>query len=515
MIIATLTEGDGKEKMKLYNTMTNKIEEFKTIEENKVKMYVCGPTVYNYIHLGNARPIVVFDTLARYFKHKGMEVEFVQNFTDVDDKIINKSIEKGISANEISEKYIKYFFEDISKLNILESVKRPKVTENMKEIIEIIQKLINNGFAYEKDGDVYFEVKKYKDYGKLSNQKIEELELGARIDVSEIKKNPLDFALWKKKKDGEPFWESPWGQGRPGWHIECSAMAKKYLGDTFDIHGGGQDLVFPHHENEIAQSKCAYHQNPKEFGKSEKDYGNFANYWLHNGFIQINGDKMSKSLGNFFLLREILEKFSGNVVRLFILSAHYRKPINFSFENMEDTKKALQNIVKSMNKFEDIVEKYRNDKATEIKNLVFSQKIDEFDKKFEDAMDEDLNTPQALATIFDQIRETNKFISANENEISAVCFEIKKSYASLKEKIENVFGIAVEAENTVKEENGENMELTKKLIELLLKIRNEARSEKNFKLADRIRDELNSLGIKIEDNKDGSSSYKMKNKKQD
>ena len=289
--------------MKLYNTMTNKIEEFKTIEENKVKMYVCGPTVYNYIHLGNARPIVVFDTLARYFKHKGMEVEFVQNFTDVDDKIINKSMEEGTSASEVSEKYIKYFFEDISKLNILESVKRPKVTENMAEIIEIIQKLIDNGFAYEKDGDVYFEVKKYKDYGKLSNQKIEELELGARIDVSEIKKNPMDFALWKKKKDGEPFWESPWGQGRPGWHIECSAMAKKYLGDTFDIHGGGQDLIFPHHENEIAQSKCAYH-------------GNFANYWLHNGFIQINGDKMSKSLGNFFLLREILEKFSGNVVRV-------------------------------------------------------------------------------------------------------------------------------------------------------------------------------------------------------
>ena len=247
--------------MKLYNTMTNKIEEFKTIEENKVKMYVCGPTVYNYIHLGNARPIVVFDTLARYFKYKGMEVNYVQNFTDVDDKIINKSIEEGISASEVSEKYIKCFFEDINRLNILESVKRPKVTENMAEIIEIIQKLIDNGFAYEKDGDVYFEVKKYKDYGKLSNQKIEELELGARIDVSEIKKNPVDFALWKKKKDGEPFWESPWGQGRPGWHIECSAMAKKYLGDTFDIHGGGQDLVFPHHENEIAQSKCAYHGN--------------------------------------------------------------------------------------------------------------------------------------------------------------------------------------------------------------------------------------------------------------
>ena len=462
--------------MKLYNTMTNKIEEFKTIEENKVKMYVCGPTVYNYIHLGNARPIVVFDTLARYFEHKGMEVEFVQNFTDVDDKIINKSIEEGTSASEVSEKYIKYFFEDISKLNILESVKRPKVTENMAEIVEIIQK--------------------YKDYGKLSNQKIEELELGARIDVSEIKKNPVDFALWKKKKDGEPFWESPWGQGRPGWHIECSAMAKKYLGDTFDIHGGGQDLVFPHHENEIAQSKCAYH-------------GNFANYWLHNGFIQINGDKMSKSLGNFFLLREILEKFSGNVVRLFILSTHYRKPINFSFENMEDTKKALQNIVKSMNKFENIVEKYKKEKIENIKNSEFSQKIDEFDKKFEEAMDEDMNTPQALATIFDQIRETNKFISTNESEFSRIYYEIKKSYDSLKKKIENVFGIALEAGNAVKEEDGENMELTKKLIELLIKLRSEARSEKNFKLSDEIRDELKALGVEIKDNKDGSTDYNL------
>ena len=502
MIITTLTEGDGREKMKLYNTMTNKIEEFKTIEENKVKMYVCGPTVYNYIHLGNARPIVVFDTLARYFKHKGMEVEFVQNFTDVDDKIINKSMEEGISANEVSEKYIKYFFEDINRLNILDSVKRPKVTENITEIIKIVQKLIDNGFAYEKDRNVYFEVKKYKDYGKLSNQKIEKLELGARIDVSEIKKNPVDFALWKKKKDGEPFWESPWGEGRPGWHIECSAMAKKYLGDTFDIHGGGQDLVFPHHENEIAQSKCAYH-------------GNFANYWLHNGFIQINGDKMSKSLENFFLLREILEKFSGNVIRLFILSTHYRKPINFSFENMEDTKKALQNIVKSMNKFEAIIGKYKNEKTAEITNLDFSQKIDEFDKKFEDAMDEDMNTPQALVTIFDQIRETNKFISVNKDELSKIYSEIEKSYESLKRKIGNVFGIEIEMENSAKEEDGENMELTKKLIELLLKIRNKARSEKKFKLADEIREELNVLGIEINDNMDGTSNYKIENKKQD
>ena len=480
--------------MKLYNTMTNKIEEFKTIDENKVKMYVCGPTVYNFIHLGNARPIVVFDTLTRYFRHKGMEVDFVQNFTDVDDKIINRAIEEGIDASEVSSKYIDYFFEDIEKLNILKDVKRPKVTENMQEIIDIIQKLIDNGFAYEKNGDVYFEVKKYGDYGKLSNQKIEELELGARIDVSEIKKNPVDFALWKKKKDGEPFWESPWGKGRPGWHIECSAMAKKYLGDTFDIHGGGQDLIFPHHENEIAQSKCAYH-------------GNFANYWLHNGFIQINGDKMSKSTGNFFLLREILEKFSGNTVRLFILSTHYRKPINFSFENMADTKKALQNIVKSMNKFEEIVEKYKDEKTENIKNLEFSQKIDEFDKKFEVAMDEDMNTPQALATIFDQIRETNKFISTNESEFSTIYSEIKKSYDSLKQKIENVFGIVIETENSMKEEESENMELTKKLIELLIKLRSEARNEKNFKLSDEIRDELKKLGVEIKDNRDGSTEY--------
>ena len=271
-------------------------------------------------------------------------------------------------------------------------------------------------------------------------------------------------------------------------------MAKKYLGDTFDIHGGGQDLVFPHHENEIAQSKCAYH-------------GNFANYWLHNGFIQINGDKMSKSLGNFFLLREILEKFSGNVVRLFILSTHYRKPINFSFENMEDTKKALQNIVKSMNKFEGIVEKYKNEKTADIKNLDFSQKIDEFDKKFEEAMDEDMNTPQALATIFDQIRETNKFISVNKDELSTIYAEIEKSYESLKRKIGNVFGIEIEMENSAKEEDGENMELTKKLIELLIKLRSEARSEKNFKLSDEIRDELKVLGVEIKDNRDGTTDY--------
>ena len=482
--------------MRFYNTMSNKIEEFETIEKGKVKMYVCGPTVYNYIHLGNARPIIVFDTLARYFKYRGYDVTYIQNFTDVDDKIIKRANEEGISVKEVTEKYIKGFFEDIEPLNISDDIVRPKVTENIPEIIEIIKKLINEGFAYEKDGNVFFEVKKFEEYGNLSNQKIDELEIGARVDIMEEKNNPLDFALWKRKKEGEPYWDSPWGQGRPGWHIECSAMAKKYLGDTFDIHGGGQDLVFPHHENEIAQSRCAYH-------------GNFANYWLHNGFIQINGDKMSKSLGNFFLLREILEKFSGNVVRLFILSTHYRKPINFSFENMEDTKKALQNIVKSMNKFEAIIGKYKNEKTADIKNLDFSQKIDEFDKKFEEAMDEDMNTPQALATIFDQIRETNKFISVNKDELSTIYAEIEKSYESLKRKIGNVFGIEIEMENSAKEEDGENMELTKKLIELLIKLRSEARSEKNFKLSDEIRDELKKLGVEIKDNKDGSTDYNL------
>ena len=476
--------------MKFYNTLSNKTEEFVPIEENKVKMYVCGPTVYNYIHLGNARPIIVFDVLARYFKYKNFEVEFVQNFTDIDDKIIKRANEENISCDEVTKKYIEAFFADTKELNISENVKRPKVTENMPEIIEIIQKLINNGFAYEKDGDVYFEVKKYAEYGKLSNQKIDELEIGARIDASEIKKDPLDFALWKKKKDGEPYYESPWSEGRPGWHIECSAMSRKYLGGTFDIHGGGQDLVFPHHENEIAQSKCAYH-------------GNFANYWLHNGFIQIDGDKMSKSLGNFFLLREILEKFSGNVVRLFIISTHYRKPINFSFENMEDTKKTLQNIVKSMNKFENILEK--NTTTTLEKDEEFCEKINEFDKKFVAAMDEDMNTPQALATIFDQIRETNKFISKNENKLNEFNFEIKKSYESLKRKIEDVLGIKIEIENI--EKSNENSELTKNLIELLIKIRTNARSEKNFKLSDEIRDELKKLGVEIKDNKDGTADY--------
>ena len=486
--------------MRFYNTMSNKIEEFETIEKGKVKMYVCGPTVYNYIHLGNARPIIVFDTLARYFKYRGYDVTYIQNFTDVDDKIIKRANEEGISVKEVTEKYIKGFFEDIESLNISDDIVRPKVTENMPEIIEIIKKLINEGFAYEKDGNVFFEVKKFEKYGNLSNQKIDELEIGARVDIMEEKNNPLDFALWKRKKEGEPYWDSPWGQGRPGWHIECSAMAKKYLGDTFDIHGGGQDLVFPHHENEIAQSRCAYH-------------GNFANYWLHNGFIQVNGDKMSKSLGNFFLLREILGKFPGNVVRLFILGTHYRKPINFSMDNMEDSRKTLKNIVTSMNNFSEIIEKFSGKGSHEGEvsdntgnNSIneFKEKVNQLDKKFMEAMDEDMNTPQALAVIFDQIKETKKFSVniSNGEEAEALNY----SYNSLRKKLEEVLGI----ELVLEEENKNlknNDKLTGNLIELLIKLRADARKEKNFKLSDEIRDNLKELGIEIQDNKDGTTGY--------
>jgi cysteine--tRNA ligase len=480
--------------------MSNKIEEFETIEKGKVKMYVCGPTVYNYIHLGNARPIIVFDTLARYFKYRGYDVTYIQNFTDVDDKIIKRANEEGISVKEVTEKYIKGFFEDIEPLNISDDIVRPKVTENIPEIIEIIKKLINEGFAYEKDGNVFFEVKKFEEYGNLSNQKIDELEIGARVDIMEEKNNPLDFALWKRKKEGEPYWDSPWGQGRPGWHIECSAMAKKYLGDTFDIHGGGQDLVFPHHENEIAQSRCAYH-------------GNFANYWLHNGFIQVNGDKMSKSLGNFFLLREILGKFPGNVVRLFILGTHYRKPINFSMDNMEDSRKTLKNIVTSMNNFSEIIEKFSgkgshegevSDNTGNNSTNEFKEKVNELDKKFMEAMDEDMNTPQALAVIFDQIKETKKFSVniSNGEEAEALNY----SYNSLRKKLEEVLGIMLFMEDENKNFKN-NDKLTGNLIELLIKLRADARKEKNFKLSDEIRDNLKELGIEIQDNKDGTTGY--------
>ena len=487
--------------MKFYNTMTNKIEDFKEIEKNKVKMYVCGPTVYNYIHLGNARPIVVFDTLARYFKYKGMKVDYVQNFTDIDDKIIKKSIEEKIPTNELSEKYIKYFFEDINNLNILKNVKRPKVTENITEIINIIQKLIDNGFAYEKNGNVYFEIKKYKEYGELSNQKIKNLNFETKIEATEEKKNSLDFALWKKKKEGEPFWLSPWGEGRPGWHIECSAISQKFLGNTFDIHGGGQDLIFPHHENEIAQSKCACQ-------------GNFANYWLHNGLIQINGEKMSKSTGNFFLLREILKKFPGNVIRFFILSTHYRKPIEFSEENLKNTENTFYKILKEMELFKRFSE-------IETKNYEINE-IKKYDKMFEEALNNDFNTPKALFVIFNQLEYTKKLLKGlnkleyeNNNLVEdlkkakILGEKIKFSYFSLKNKIENILGIELKNKEKIKDENiNKEKILLNKVIKIILQIRKEAKEEKKYDLSDKIRKQLNEIGIQITDSKNGTTNFK-------
>lgn len=464
--------------MRIYNTLTNSIEELKTIEEKKLKLYVCGPTVYNYIHIGNVRPLVVFDILARYFEYKDFEVNYVQNFTDIDDKIIKRANEEGITEEEVTKKYIEAFHEDTSKLNLLKNINRPKVTENIPEIIDIIQKLIDKGYAYSINGDVFFDVLKYEKYGQLSNQKLDELELGSRVEIMEAKKNPMDFALWKNKKEGEPYWESPWGNGRPGWHIECSAMAHKYLGESFDIHGGGQDLIFPHHENEIAQSRCAYN-------------GEFAKYWMHNGYVQLNGEKMSKSTGNFFLLREIEEKFSGAVIRLFIASNHYRKPMNFSFEEMENTKKTLGNITNSMLRISS------NQAEQEIvTDHEFIDMITKFDEKFEYAMEDDLNTPMALATIFDQIRETNKYIDNNGKSLG-----VKASYTSLKKKLIDVIGIEIEYDN-----KGATNDLTEKLIELLLNLRKEARETKNFPLSDKIRDELKAIGIEIKDNKDGTTT---------
>ena len=469
--------------MKFYNTLTNQVEEFKPIEENKIKMYVCGPTVYNYIHIGNARPIVVFDILARYFKYKGYKVDFVQNFTDIDDKMINKANDEDKLVSEIAERYIGAFLEDIKKLNILEDVVRPKATDYIDEMIITIEALIDKGFAYVLNGDVLFDISKYKEYGSLSNQKIDQLEIGARIEADENKKNPLDFVLWKNKKDGEPSWRAPWGEGRPGWHIECTAMSHKYFGETFDIHGGGQDLIFPHHENEIAQAKCAYG-------------GKFANYWLHNGYIQINGEKMSKSKGNFFLLREILEEFDGSVVRWFLAGTHYRKPINFSKEDLQAAEAALEKINGTLIRAENFIieknEKYDN---------ILEESINEFIEKFDEAIEDDLNTPLAVSLIHEHLRDLNKFIDNYGK--SAI---IEKSLNAINGRLVNILGINLKRENVGN--------LTSNLLDLFIYIRKEAREEKNFKLSDLVRDKLSELGVELKDNKDGSTSYTIKLKKE-
>ena len=452
--------------MKIYNSLTNSLENFNSIEKNKVGIYVCGPTVYNYIHIGNSRPIIVFDVLARYLKSIGYEVKFVQNFTDIDDKIIKKSIEEKVPFKDITEKYISAFLEDISKLNIIEGILRPRVSENIPEIIQMRENLIDNSYAYELNGDVLFDVHKYRDYGKLSNRTISNKE---NVEETETKKNVEDFALWKKKKEGEPYWDSPWSKGRPGWHIECSAMSEKYLGKNFDIHCGGLDLIFPHHENEIAQSICSHCEKTT-----------FANYWMHNGFVEINGEKMSKSLGNFITLHDILKKYEGNILRFFMLTSHYRKPINFSYENIEIAKKTLSSI-------EDTLYRYESISNTQNSNKEILKLIDKFNDKFKESLDEDLNTPAAISSIHDHIKDINKLILNNGY------IELKNVVDNLRDKLVNILGVEL---NMVK-----NNKIEEQLIDLLYRIREDARSNKNYELSDFIRDELFKIGIKTSDRK--------------
>ena len=464
--------------IKIYNTLTGHLDEFKPIKEKEVSMYVCGPTVYNYIHIGNTRPAVFFDTVRRYLEYRGYKVNYVQNFTDVDDKMINKANAENVTVKEIADRYIKAYFEDTANINLKEEgMTRPKATDNIDGMIDIIEALIEKEYAYESNGDVYFEVKKYKDgYGELSKQNIEDLESGARINVNEIKKDALDFALWKSSKPNEPSWDSPWGKGRPGWHIECSAMSRKYLGESFDIHGGGLDLIFPHHENEMAQSKCGCG-------------GTFARYWMHNGYININGEKMSKS-GSFVLLRDILKSFEGRVIRLFILGSHYRKPMEFSDYELNQAKSSLERIENTLKRIKDIDSEARGENNCE--ELLITK--NEIEQKFIEAMDDDFNTAQALGYVFELIKAVNKAL--DDGEVSKKGLEIlNEVFDYLNIVIQEVLGVKLKLEAEVNNISAE-------LIEFILELRKNARDEKNWALSDKIRDRLLDMGIKIKDGKD-------------
>lgn len=469
--------------MKLYNTFTNKKEEFIPIEKNKAKIYACGPTVYNYIHVGNSRPICVFDVLRRYLKYIGYDVTFVQNFTDVDDKIIKKAIEEKSDFLTVSKKYIEEYKKDANGLNIMEADFHPKATENIDEIIKIIKTLIDKNFAYSlPNGDVYFSTRSFKNYGKLSGQTIDDLRSGARIQVDELKKDPLDFALWKAAKPNEPYWESPWGKGRPGWHIECSAMACRYLGKTIDIHCGGQDLIFPHHENEIAQSECA-------------NGVKFANYWMHNGYINVNSQKMSKSLGNFFTVREIAEKHGYEPIRYLMISSHYRSPINFSEEIILQCKSALERLY---NFEENLNFAIKNaSQSDDIKNVV---DFVSYKNRFIEAMDDDLNTADALGVIFEYVKEVNLKILSKADYFKKEL----ESVLDLFTEMTNVLGILY---NKKSRQNDKSLDVSD--IEKLIEEREMARKEKNWKRADEIRDELKSKNVIIEDTPNGTK-YSIK-----
>lgn len=458
--------------MRIYNTMTRKKEEFVPLVPGEVKMYSCGPTVYNYFHIGNARPFIIFDILRNYLEYRGYKVTFVQNFTDVDDKIIRRAKEEGITEKEVADKYIEEYFKDAEGLGIKRADYHPRVTEMIPDIIEVIKKIMDRGFAYVVDGDVYFDTQKYKEYGKLSKQNMEELEAGARIEVGEQKKHPMDFALWKKQKPGEPAWDSPWGPGRPGWHIECSAMAMKYLGETIDIHSGGQDLIFPHHENEIAQSEAAT-------GKP------FARYWMHNGFININNEKMSKSAGNFFTVRDISKLYDLEVVRLFMISSHYRSPINFSKDLLDSTKNSLERLYIAKNNLLHLMAN-AEDKEENEDDKAFRNRLSTYRDRFIEAMDDDLNTADAVAVIFDLVRDIN----SNINESSSKSL-IKAAYDMFTE-LTGILRIVNKEEEKLDDE-----------IERLIEERQKARKEKNWALADKIRDDLKKRGIILEDTPQG------------
>ena len=466
--------------MKVYNTLTRKKEEFVPLEDNKVKMYVCGPTVYNLIHIGNARPMICFDTVRRYLEYKGYDVNYVSNFTDVDDKIIKKANEEGVSAEEISTRYIAECKKDMAGMNIKPATTHPLATQEIPGMIDMIQTLIDRGYAYEKNGTVYYRTRKFEGYGKLSKKNIDELEAGHRDDAHQLKvsgedekEDPLDFVLWKPKKEGEPYWESPWSQGRPGWHIECSVMSKKYLADEIDIHAGGEDLIFPHHENEIAQSEAA---NGVPFSK----------YWMHNAFLNIDNKKMSKSMGNFFTVREISEEYDLQVLRFFMLNAHYRNPINFSRELMESAKNSLDRIITSVDNLKHLIANGRQGDMTEEENELLD-KTKEFYDKFDAAMDDDFNTADAISAVFELV----KYVNSNSSSDNTTAY-----LTALKEKITtltDVLGLIVDKKEEM---------LDSEIDELIAK-RQQARKDKNFALADQIRDELLSKGIILEDTREG------------
>ena len=460
--------------MRIYNTLTRKKEELKTITPGEVKIYACGPTVYNYIHIGNARPLCVFDTLRRYLEFRGYKVKFVQNFTDIDDKIIKKAIEEGTDYKTVSEKYIEEFWKDAKGLNFREATVHPKATENIDEIIEIIKTLVEKGYAYPvENGDVYFSPKNFSEYGKLSHQPLEDLEAGARINIGELKKDPMDFALWKGAKPGEPYWPSPWGNGRPGWHIECSAMVRRYLGDTIDIHCGGQDLIFPHHENEIAQSECC-------------NGVPFANYWMHNGYINVDNVKMSKSLGNFFTVRDVAEKYGYEPIRYLMISSHYRSPINYSVDIIEQCKASLTRLHTCRDSL-DFAQKNGGDgepeAAAEIRAPMEARK-----QQFIEAMDDDLNTADGLAAVFELVRDIN--VSVLQSGSKALITDAIKLF----DELTDVLGIVYPHEQT------DDLDAE---VEKMIEARQAARKAKNWAEADRIRDELKDKGIVLEDTPQG------------